>query len=235
MQKNHKLIQMAFFDRNSLLSSSSLHLDDQCMCFPDSSKEVFPAKFPGKVKGLLCVMFKRTTLLRAESPSSPQSSARDDFHPCDTMWVTMTIPQSCISSSQGQMKSFPATGPALRCRCSVPTRSEGTEQNQRVTITNKCCRTFSIENHLPGHLSCSQTPSLFLSIASPIPKSLSVPSPLTKTERSQLCSKYSSDPTRSDKSCGAGSSRDSCAAINQEQKVLRCGGDRQHNEIQTDT
>lgn len=225
MQKSHKLIQMAFFDRNLLLSSSSLHWADRCTCFPGSSKEVFPAKFPGKVKGLLCVMLKRTTFLRIESLSSPQSNAQDGFHLCDTMWGTLTLPESCIPL------------PKPRWNLSLPqdlaTHSEGTEQNQSVTITNKCCRTFSIENHLPGHLSYSQVPSLFLSIASPIPKSLSVPSPLTKTERSQLCSKYSSDPMRSVRS--RGSSRDSPAAINQEQKVLRCGGDRQHNEIQTDT
>lgn len=70
------------------------------MCFPDSSKEVFPAKFPGKVKGLLCVTLERTTLLRAESPSSPQSSAQDDFHLCDTMWVILTLPESCIPLSK---------------------------------------------------------------------------------------------------------------------------------------
>lgn len=47
MKKSHKLVRMAFFDRNLLSSSSSLHLGDQCMCFPDSSKEVFPVMFPG--------------------------------------------------------------------------------------------------------------------------------------------------------------------------------------------
>lgn len=197
------------------------------MCSPDSSREVFPAKFPGKVKDLLCVTLKRTSLLRAGSPSSPQCSAQDDFHLCDTMWVTLTLPESCIP--------LPKPRGNLFLPQDLATHSEGSEQNQSVTITNKCCRTFSIDNHLPGHLSYSQVPSLFLSIASPIPKSLPAPSPLTKTERSQLCSKHSSDPMRSVRSYGAGSSRDSPAAINQEQKVLRCGGDRQHNEIQTDT
>lgn len=184
-------------------------------------------KFPGKVKGLLCVMLKRTTFLRVESPSSLHSGAQDDFHLCETMWVTLTLPESCIALLKPRRNLSLPQDPA--------THSEGTEQNHSVTITNKCCRTFSIENHLPGHPSYSQIPSLFLSIASPIPKSLSVSSPLTKTERIQLCSKDSSDPMRCVSSCGAGSSRDSSAAVNQEQKVLRCGGDRQHNEIQTDT
>lgn len=52
---------MAFFDRNLLSSSSGLQRDDQCMCFPDSSKEVFPVKFPEKAKGFQCDMLKRTT------------------------------------------------------------------------------------------------------------------------------------------------------------------------------
>lgn len=76
-QKSHRLIQMAFFGRNLLLSLSSLHWGDQCRCFPDSSKEDFPWKFPEKAKK----DSKDNQLLTAESPSSPQSTAWNIFHP----------------------------------------------------------------------------------------------------------------------------------------------------------
>lgn len=138
MQESHKLIRMAFFDRNLLSSSSSLHLGDQCTCFPDSSKEVFPVTFPEKAKSFaVCHSEKDSQLLTAKSPSSPQ----DIFHPRDSIWVEMTHSKSCFTLAK------PRLNPSLPL--DLATNSEGTEQNQSVTTAKKHCGTSSFGNHFP--------------------------------------------------------------------------------------
>lgn len=138
MQESHKLIRMAFFDRNLLSSSSSLHLGDQCTCFPDNSKEVFPVMFPEKAKSFaVCHREKDSQLLTDKSPSSPQ----DIFHPRDSIWVEMTHSKSCFTLAK------PRLNPSLPL--DLATNSEGTEQNQSVTTAKKHCGTFSFGNHFP--------------------------------------------------------------------------------------
>lgn len=76
------------------------------MCFPDSSKEDFPVKFPEKAKK---DSKKDNKLLTAVS-SSPQSTTRGVFYPWDPNLDSSDLSQDLRSSCKGQIKYLPITG-----------------------------------------------------------------------------------------------------------------------------